>query len=145
MLDLKITVDGKAAPQGSKTRNRYGAVYESSKAVGPWRDAVRAEASRAMRERGLRPVVSGPVRVSITFRVIRPKSHYRTGRFAAELRGSAPRYPDIKPDGDKLTRAVLDGLAAGGVYHDDGQVVDGSWRKRYADRPGADIEVSEML
>jgi crossover junction endodeoxyribonuclease RusA len=137
---IKITVDGKPAPQGSKTRNRYGAIYEDNKAVAPWREAVRAETQRAAEE-----PIPGPVAVFVTFRLTRPKSHYRAGRNAGLLRPAAPAYPDGKPDVDKLARAVLDGLTAGGAFWDDAQVVTLAAGKVYAERGGADITVSGVM
>ena len=136
---IKITINGNPAPQGSKTRNRAGAVYESSKAVGPWREAIRAETQRAAEA-----PMAGPVSVLIGFRLTRPRSHYRTGRNARQLRPAAPAYPDTRPDIDKLARAVLDGLKAGGAFGDDAQVVTLACAKGYAEQAGADIEVCEV-
>jgi crossover junction endodeoxyribonuclease RusA len=159
---IKITVDGTPAPQGSKTRNRYGAIYEDNRAVGPWREAVRAETQRAMlalggkvqvtligpdlgaiRDAAAEPM-AGPVAVVITFRLRRPKGHYGSGRNAATVRPGAPAYPVGKPDVDKLARAVLDGLTAGGAFKDDAQVITLAAGKVYAERAGADIQVSEV-
>ena len=138
---IKITVEGKPAPQGSKTRNRYGAIYESNKSVGPWREAVRAETQDVMAE--FRPETT-PVSVRIRFRLTRPRSHYGSGRNALTLKPSAPGCPTTKPDADKLARAVLDGLTAGGAYRDDSQVIHLEDWKVYADRPGADITIQEV-
>jgi crossover junction endodeoxyribonuclease RusA len=136
---IKITVNGTPAPQGSKTRNRYGAIYEDNRAVAPWREAVRAETQRAAWK-----MMDGPVAVVITFRLRRPKGHYGSGRNAGIVRPAAPAYPFGKPDVDKLARAVLDGLTAGGAYKDDAQVVTLTGSKVYAERAGADIQVSEV-
>ena len=143
---IKVTVDGAPAPQGSKTRNRHGAVYEASKKVGPWRDAVRGEVQRAIREHGQLPV-PGPAMVSVTFRLTRPKGHYGQGRNADRIRPAAPRFPTGTPDLDKLIRSTLDGLKEGGALRDDAQVIYIQANKVYADRApsGADIDVSEVL
>jgi len=127
---MAFTVHGKPAPQGSKVRNAHGALYESSKAVGPWREAVRAET-----QRHVTTMMTGPADVRIAFLVQRPAGHYRTGRNAHLLRDGAPGYPAGKPDIDKLARAVLDGLTEGGAWKDDSQVVTLALAKRYAD-PG---------
>lgn len=132
-----IQVRGIPAPQGSKRHVGGGRMVESSKAVGPWREAVRAECQRA----GVQPL-DGPVLVRISFRLPRPKGHYGTGRNAARVRPAAPAWPAGKPDLDKLERAVLDGLTAGGAWLDDAQVVQIASGKRYADEsapPGAYI------
>jgi crossover junction endodeoxyribonuclease RusA len=136
---IKITVDGIPAPQGSKVRNRAGAIYESNKAVGPWREAVRAETQRVVE----RPLTGG-VLAWIEFRLARPRGHYGTGRNAGTVRASAPDYPHGKPDLDKLARAVLDGLTAGGAWTDDAQVVALEVYKVYAAKAGANIMLQEM-
>jgi crossover junction endodeoxyribonuclease RusA len=159
---IEITVDGKPAPQGSKTRNRYGAIYDDSKATKPWREAVRAETQRAMLALGelaqitalgpdlgaIRQVpaepMAGPVAVTVSFRMTRPKGHFGAGRNAGTVRASAPAFPFGKPDVDKLARAVLDGLTEGGAFKDDAQVITLICHKIYSPRGGADIIVREV-
>jgi crossover junction endodeoxyribonuclease RusA len=138
---IEITVDGKPAPQGSKTRNRYGAIYDDSRATKPWREAVRGETQRAMA--GQLPM-AGPVAVTVSFRMTRPKGHYGSGRNAGTVRASAPAFPFGKPDVDKLARAVLDGLTEGGAFKDDAQVITLVASKMYSPRGGADIIVREV-
>jgi Holliday junction resolvase RusA-like endonuclease len=53
-------------------------------------------------------------------------------------------WPAVRPDSDKLLRAVLDGLTEAGVWRDDGQVVQGTFIKRYCldgEPPGIQVEV----
>jgi crossover junction endodeoxyribonuclease RusA len=137
---MMITVRGIPAPQGSKRHVGRGRMIEMSKAVGPWREAVRANTERYMN--GDEPI-DGPLRVEIRFDLPRPRSHYRTGRNAHLLKDTAPDYPATRPDSDKLARAVLDGLTMGGLYADDSQVVDLVARKRYGP-PGCLIMISDM-
>ena len=142
---MRIEVRGQPAPQGSKRPVRLGngkiGMAESSKAVGPWREAVRAETQRSMNGSG---PLAGPVRVSLAFFTPRPKGHFRTGRFAAILRDGAPGRPAGRPDLDKLARAVLDGLTAGGAWKDDSQVVVLVAEKLYRPMPGCMITVTEL-
>lgn len=108
---------GIPAAQGSKRHVGGGRMVESSRAVGPWREAVRAETQRAMNGRG---PMTGPLCVDLAFWLARPRS--------------APKkviYPAKRPDLDKLVRSVLDGLTAGGAWQDDAQVVSLGARKRY--------------
>jgi crossover junction endodeoxyribonuclease RusA len=144
---ITIEVRGLPAPQGSKRHVGGGRMVEMSKAVGPWREAVRAETQRAMGiggPLGLRGgPLTGPIQVTITFRLSRPKSHYRTGRNADLLKPSAPIAPDGKPDLDKLVRAVLDGLTEGGAWLDDAQVTQLSAVKRYG-LPGCQIGIERV-
>ena len=125
MTTLEIVVHGIPAPQGSKRHVGGGRMIESSKAVGPWREAVRAETQR---QHGGDPL-DGPLHVSLTFALPRPKGHFGAhGR----LRPSAPRWPAVKPDLDKLVRSTLDGVVAGGGMVEDSRVVSLNVTKAYA-------------
>jgi len=126
---VRIVVRGRPAPQGSKRHVGGGRMIEMSKAVGPWREAVRTETQLAMRHE---PPLGCPVEVNIMFYLKRPASHYRTGRNAHLLRDNAPEWPAGKPDLDKLARAVLDGLTMGGAWKDDSQAVRLDVIKLYA-------------
>ena len=138
MTARMFEVRGVPAPQGSKRHVGNGRMVESSKAVGPWREAVRGEAQRNIRE-----PFPGAVQVVMVFRFPRPKGHYGTGRNRATVRPSAPFYPDGRPDVDKLARAVLDGLTMGGAFKDDAQVVELVARKMYGP-PGVMIRISGL-
>jgi len=50
-------------------------------------------------------------------------------------------YPSVKPDADKLLRAVLDSLTGVG-FHDDGQVVELVGRKFYGSPERVEVTVS---
>ena len=115
---------GIPAAQGSKRHVGGGRMVESSRAVGPWREAVRAETQRAMNGSG---PMSGPLRIDLSFTLPRPKSLPKRTLFPAK-----------RPDLDKLTRAVLDGLTAGGAWADDSQVVTLVAYKRYPTGPAAE-------
>ena len=125
---IRIVVRGTPAPQGSKRHVGGGRMIEMSKAVGPWREAVRAETQDAMTQ-----PMTGAISVDITFLLRRPQGHYRTGRYASQLHPAAPPVPAGRPDIDKLCRAVLDGLTEGGAWKDDGQVAWLAARKIWAD------------
>lgn len=140
---MMITVRGIPAPQGSKRHVGGGRMIEMSKAVGPWRDAIRTETQRALE--GRQPMFCA-VRVTATFWLPRPKGHYGSGRNAAQLRPAAPGHPFGKPDVDKLARALLDGLTAGGAWKDDAQVVTITATKAYVDLepPGCTIKIEAL-
>ena len=142
---ITLRVNGEPAPQGSKSVGRHGGVYEKSKKVKPWREAIRAAALA----QGA-PGADGPVTVEIVFLLPRPAGHYRTGSNSHLLRDSSPPWPATRPDLDKLVRSTLDGLMLAGMYRDDGQVVNLAASKRYANpyagqKPGAVIEIREDL
>jgi crossover junction endodeoxyribonuclease RusA len=133
---IELTVIGTPAPQGSKVRTRWG-VRDDNPNTKPWRATVAAEAAEAMNGTGL---ISGPVAVEVTFVFARPKSHYGTGSRTDILKASAPFWHTVKPDGDKLARAVGDALT-GQVLRDDSQVARWQIRKLYGDRAEARIRI----
>jgi Holliday junction resolvase RusA-like endonuclease len=122
-------------------------MFEMSKALGPWRDAIRTETQAAVTAARW-PGCTGPVFVDVVFYLRRPAAHYGTGRNAGVLKASAPLYPVTRRqgDGDKLVRAVFDGLTTGGAIADDCLVVDHAAHKRFADGhpPGAVINLEPM-
>ncbi|MCX7445847.1 RusA family crossover junction endodeoxyribonuclease [Corynebacterium sp. P7003] len=120
---------GIPAPQGSKRHVGNGRMIESSRKVGPWRDAV-ALAARAAE---CTPI-DGPVYVWIMFYLPRTKAMRRK-----------PAPPMVqKPDLDKLVRSTLDALT-GIAFHDDSQVTHITADKRRAapdEETGALIHIS---
>jgi crossover junction endodeoxyribonuclease RusA len=118
-------------------------MVESSKAVGPWREAVRAETQRAITETPAGRPTGGAVCVVIMFTLPRPRSHYGAGRNAGRIKESAPNFPAGRPDLDKLTRAVLDGLTAGGAWRDDAQVAELHASKEWG-TPGCRIQIRQL-
>ena len=101
-----------------------------------WRADVQAAAAQAYGG----PLLTGPLEVTLGFHLPRPKGHYGTGRNAEKLRPSAPDYHTVKPDIDKLSRAVLDALK-GVVWRDDAQVWKKLASKRYAEIDGPGVHV----
>ncbi len=111
---MTITVYGQPAPQGSKrflgVKGGKGIMVESSKAVRPWREAVKCAAIDALEEAC---ALIGAVSVHMIFTVPKPKSaskRYRT-------------WPDRKPDLSKLVRSTEDALTDAGVWEDDARIV----------------------
>jgi len=105
---ISLTVYGTPAPQGSKRHVGHGVMIESSKAVKPWREAVKW----AVIEAG-KPHVVGPVNIWMTFTLMKPKSAPKQRR----------TWPDRRPDLDKLVRSTLDGLVEAGIIEDDARVI----------------------
>lgn len=139
---VEFVVRGTPVPQGSKTVYAGRAVDANAKKLRPWRRAI----ATAARDAAGDVMLEGPVQVVAHFYVPRPKGHYGAGRNAGRLRPSAPRYPAVKPDLDKLVRALLDGITDGGAWNDDAQVVHIAARKVYAagDASGVTVVLEEM-
>jgi crossover junction endodeoxyribonuclease RusA len=152
MTAVSFTVRGTPSPQGSKrafnhrSTGRVVVVESAGQGLRDWRQDVTGAAALAMSrlpyeapEPESAAPLCGPVAVSVAFTLKRP--------------ASAParvRYPAVRPDVDKLLRAVLDALT-GIVFADDGQVVE-VWAAKYfpgtsmaaLDWPGARINVRTM-
>lgn len=134
---ISFNIEGIPQPRGSKKAlpNRAtgrAIMVDSNPKSGPWMNAVAHQASLAMYGK---PLFAGPVEVLVTFAFPRPKSHYRTGRNAAQLRSDAPEWHATKPDCDKLIRAIGDGMT-GVVYRDDSQISSLKVEKRYTSGGG---------
>ncbi len=145
---LEVFVPGLAAPQGSKRYVGNGRMVESSKAVKPWREDVRAaciaawtcppsevcDRCRVVDEPHQRPPVNGAVRLVVEFVRKRPTS--------APKRSTPPAT--TMPDLSKLIRSTEDAMTSAGVWVDDARVVDIAATKRIAEigeTPGAHIRV----
>ena len=135
---IEFTIPGAAAPQGSKRaiRLRTGrtVLVESSARVKPFRAVAALAATEAWRGPPYRECVG----LEVTFRFVRPKSHYKTD---GSLRVGVPLAPG-KPDIDKLLRALLDALT-GVIYVDDLQVACIWATKEYG--PRAETVVSVVI
>lgn len=147
-------VAGEPRPMGSKTafafmgkNGKPRAVVTDSPSKAPhlagkltgWKDSVIAA---TMAELGDNPQrIMGAVSVSLTFALARPAGH----QGAKGIKPSAPAFPHVKPDLDKLARSTLDALAVM-MLADDARVVTLTLAKRYADTgpTGAWITVEEI-
>lgn len=113
---IRFRVDGVPVPQGSKQIVRRGGkswmIDANAAKLRPWRAKVAAAADLGL-------TFDGPVFVAATFFMPRPQR---------------PRWwaPAVKPDIDKLVRALFDGMTDGGLLRDDARVTRKVIEKRYA-------------
>lgn len=145
-MSRRIEVPGIPVPQGSKTAFRHAStgrvvMVDANGNLKAWRTTVAHYARQAWAGA---PALEVPVVASLGFYLPRPKSHYRTGRYAGMLRDAAPLLPAVKPDLDKLQRAVFDSLTTAGVWKDDSLCWNVSAHKCYADarEPGLVLNLS---
>jgi crossover junction endodeoxyribonuclease RusA len=143
---VRFTAFGIPQPQGSARmvpisppcrvcHRRDQRITSDNPKLKPWRALIR----KALDAENVQPI-EGPVRVSLLFGLPRPKHHFG----ARGLLASAPAYPAVRPDVDKLARAALDALT-GPAFGDDSQVVELIVLKHYADgTPGVEIRVEAM-
>lgn len=88
------------------------------------------------------PLLGCAIYLKLTFYMLRPKSHYRSGKNATTVKDGAPIYPAGKPDVLKLARGVEDALTQI-IWKDDAQIVSEKLLKRYGEMPGVQIEIME--
>ena len=130
---MRFTVYGKPETKGSTkafvVKGKPIITNDNPKTKG-WQTLVAWEAQRN------RPggIIQSAVEVKLKFYFLRPKSVSVKKR----------PYHTVKPDIDKVTRAVLDGLK-GTIYSDDSVVVKVEAEKEYGDPPRCEIEVREWL
>lgn len=145
-MRVEIKVYGRPAPGGSKSgfvNKRTGKVNmaPASKYTKPWMINVAAVAKLQYWDRPM----TGPVSLMITFKLLRPKSHWtKTGDLSSA--GRKRPHPTVKPDLTKLLRSTEDALT-GIIWKDDAQVVRQSMAKRYChsdELPGAEIIVESL-
>ena len=119
MSALYVWVAGvpKAQPRVKPcVRGRHAGVYTPDTADGWKAEVRRAALANCSTPEPLR----GPLSVQLTFLMPRPKSR----------KGDV--WHATKPDGDNLTKAVLDALTDAGIWGDDAQVARQLVQKLYA-------------
>lgn len=134
MDNTRFFVEGLPVPQGSKVCkciNGRSIMWDSNKKLKDWRDTVTAQAQIEMIARKLE-TRTGPIDLILNFVFPKPKSVKRD-------------LPSVKPDLDKLIRAVCDSLTKSGIYKDDALVVFIGANKIYGETPGVEIIISEAL
>lgn len=142
-------VRGIPAPKGSaRAISRGGRAFlvPGSSDVGKrkmqaWSGAVYAAAFQAV-QGGRGMFRDAALTVAVVFRMPRPDGHWRKGKHGEALKPSAPAFPSVKPDVDKLARTTLDALT-GIVWDDDSRIVVLNVAKVYAapGQEGASIAV----
>ena len=128
-----FTVHGSPTTQGSKKviplrTGGFSMVEATGDRLKAWRHAINDEARKS---RADKPMLTGPVHVTIDFGMVKPNAAPKRKR----------TWPIGKRSGDidKLARAALDAMT-NVLYEDDAQVVELYVRKDYGD-PGACIVV----
>jgi len=119
-------VKGRPVPQGSLKFIHGRPIHARATDLAVWR----ADIARNAELFGFKPI-SNAVKVEMDFVMLKPKSAKRA-------------FPSVKPDLDKLIRAVLDGLT-GVAYEDDSQVILIQATKTYGENQGVWIKIEQIL
>ena len=124
MTEFPIIIPGECVPQGSKSVSRKtGHMFEANARLKAWRQ----EAGIALDQYigtwfGAWTPYDGPLHVEVTFYMKRGKTVTR-------------ELPSVKPDIDKLMRALNDMLTISGLIKDDARITSYWALKRYDDNP----------
>jgi len=154
MDSLSFWVPG--VPLAKPAWNRSTSSRLARQRAAPWFKSVRRMAEHAVRSVPMAtwPLFppEQPLVLEVTYYMPRPKSHFRTGRRAGELKPTAFPWPVTKPDLTNLTKGLEDVLAdwprgqPALVYAGDQQIVDHVIRKRWANSdPGAEVRVMRVF
>lgn len=125
---VSLAIAGLPAPKGSRTpgRRKDGTIFTRPASAGEasWVEVV-AYSARVNRPGG--KVLEPPYVLELNVRLPRPAN---------------PKYdwPTKDGDGDKLERAILDGLVKGGLLVDDRHIVECRWTKAFG-TPGVSVTV----
>lgn len=128
MTGFPIWVQGTPIPQGSKSVTRTGHMFEANNRLKPWRETMsNAFTAWTATHTGAWEPYDGPLHVEVTFWMPRPQR---------------PKYslPAVKPDADKLARALGDAMTTSGLIRDDARITSWTIQKRYSDaKPGVEV------
>ena len=137
---LNFSAVGVPVPQGSMkgfvtpSTGKVVLTSTSGQKLKDWREIIYWSAYEACKEQDF-ALIEGPCAVTAAFTLPRP--------FSRPLKY---KHPDKKPDLDKITRALLDGMT-GVVYRDDAQVCSTNIVKKYPfgdERPGVSVIVTTL-
>lgn len=133
---LEFFAPGVPAPKGSTSSFQSASTGRivtrgDCKRTRPWQAVVASVAALTFRGEPW----TGAVAVHLRFVLPRPKGHFLK---SGAIKPTAPKYPVVKPDLDKLDRACFDALVKARVLKDDALIVSGSHRKVYEDRNWVD-------
>ena len=145
-LTFQVTGEPKGQPRprafARKMGNVHVARFYDSDVADAWKSAVQI-ALLEMAKQTRWELTLGPVSVSLTFAMPRPKSHFGT----KGLKASAPVAHVGKPDVDNTCKLILDQITRSGcVWRDDSQVVSLSVHKFWAvaNEQGCSVSISTL-
>ena len=135
MKKLNITIEEQPVAQKRHRHSRFHTYDPSSIDKERIRFLIKKQCSGFYTE--------GPVCMFITFKIQRPKSHFRTGKNKHKLKKSAPLFKTTKPDIDNHIKLYMDCL--GDIWKDDCQVINISASKQWVnDSPCTQITIYKV-
>ena len=144
---IQFTVLGIPQPAGSKRafpfKRKNGklgvAVSDANPKAHDWKNAV-ASAAHAACFHEIDSLREGPLSLTMTFYLPRPKGHFRKD---GSLTPRAPLRPITRPDTQKLARGTTDALT-GIIWRDDSQIVAEHLAKHYGEPARVEITINPL-
>lgn len=127
-------IPGTPIPQGSKSVYR-GRAVEANPKTKAWRKTMREHHLKTSETLGA-PLLIGPFQATLRFVFTEPKT-------GALYQGNLGPIHAVKPDLDKLVRAVMDSLTTGGIIEDDARCNQLTASKEYGPDPGVHIHLTQ--
>lgn len=138
---IRITVNGEPTPQQRHRHHQVkGADFVSTYDPSSKKKKEFLKACLPLKPK--RPYEQ-PLRVDMVFYFSRPKSHYRTGKYAHILKDTAPTLHVSRPDADNCAKFVKDSLNKT-FWKDDSFVCDMNVKKRYDENPRTEITITPL-
>lgn len=138
---IRVTVKGEPTPQ---QRHRHHQVKGSDfvTTYDPSSKAKKEFLKQCFPYRPEKPYEQ-PLRVDMVFYFSRPKSHYRSGKYAHLLKDNAPEYHTSRNDADNCAKFVMDALNKT-FWKDDALISMMSVIKKYDDNPRTEITITPI-
>ena len=139
-MEIQISIPGKPI---AKKRPKF---YRRGSFVGAY-NAQETEEGKfqllANSQIKLERPISNPICIDMLFYMLRPKSHFGTGRNKEILKKTAPYVHFSKPDIDNLEKMVYDCLNQM-AWMDDSLIVESRAKKVYSRNPRTEITIVEV-
>ncbi len=145
MIALFVGGDPKAQPRAR--RSKFGGVYNpNDNGVKEWKQLIVWHSRSECRRLRIKTPIMGPIQLTLIFKFLRPKSHFRSGKNSHLLKTShTDEWHTQNPDDDNLKKAVQDALTQSGIWQDDCQVSFSVIAKHWVlKNPGVEIQIQEL-
>ena len=84
-----------------------------------------------------------PLKMELLFYFDRPKNHYRTGKYAKQLKSDVASWHTSSPDCDNLVKFVCDSL--NGIFYKDDRIISQIIvTKKYDNIPRTEIKITPL-
>ena len=135
MKKLNLVINQHPIPQKRHRHSKWGTYDPNSKDKVIVKNIIKTQSKGFYTEK--------PVSVMMDFKILRPKSHYRTGKNSHLLKKNSPLFHTQRGDIDNYIKFYLDSMCD--IWKDDCQVINISASKRWVESdPATEIIVYKI-